>query len=296
MMEPIDLYGASGIKRARATRDEMEARAQFFIDYARRHAPVTVRGLYYQAEVHSVPGIGKDENSYSKVQRQVLELRRQGRLRYEWIADASRWMRKPRTFDSWQDALKDTARLYRKSLWRDTCCNLEIWCEKDALAGVLLPVTQEYDVPLMVSRGYTSETFAYEAVEAYEGSEHPYVVYALYDFDKSGQAAAQSLKEKVERFGAEKGVKVHFHLLGLNPLQVQQYRLPTRAPKRKTTADKAWPYDFACELDALPPDTLRAITREAIEHFLPSDELERLKVIEAEERRTLNNFIYGEAA
>jgi len=47
------VYQASHIKRRRATAAEMEARAQFFIDYAERHGPVTVRGLYYQAEVEA---------------------------------------------------------------------------------------------------------------------------------------------------------------------------------------------------------------------------------------------------
>ena len=30
---------------------------------------------------------------------------------------------------------------------------VEVWLEKDALAGVLLPVTDRYDIPLMVSTG-----------------------------------------------------------------------------------------------------------------------------------------------
>jgi hypothetical protein len=34
---------------------------------------------------------------------------------------------------------------------------IEIWCEKDALAGVILPVSREYDVPLMVARGFSSD-------------------------------------------------------------------------------------------------------------------------------------------
>ena len=68
----------------------MEERARFLIAYARDNHPVTVRGLYYQAEVAGVPGIDKTEASYAKVQHQVLELRRQGRLAYSWIADATR--------------------------------------------------------------------------------------------------------------------------------------------------------------------------------------------------------------
>ena len=60
----------------------MEARAAFLIAYARAHHPVTVRGLYYQAEVHGVPGIDKTDAGYDKVQAQVLKLRRAGRLNY----------------------------------------------------------------------------------------------------------------------------------------------------------------------------------------------------------------------
>src|SRR5262249_31536882 len=131
------LRGYSPVKRARATKAEMGERAEFLIAYASEHGPVTVRGLYYQAEVASLPGISKHDNHYAKVQRQVRNLRREGRLSYSDIADATRWMRKPRTHDSVEQALKDTARLYRKSLWLDANDYVEIWVEKDALAGVI---------------------------------------------------------------------------------------------------------------------------------------------------------------
>ena len=75
------LYAAS---RIRATKAEMEERAEFLIDYAEEHGPVTVRGLYYQAEVRRPPRHRQDRRlSYDKIQRQVLNLRRAGRLGYE---------------------------------------------------------------------------------------------------------------------------------------------------------------------------------------------------------------------
>ena len=157
-MTRIQFYRASRLKRRRATADEMEERAKFLINYAAEHGPATVRGLYYQAEVHGVPGIDKTENSYDKIQQQVLKLRREGRLDYNDIADATRWMRKPNTYDSVEDALIETARTYRKSLWRDNDARVEIWAEKDAVAGVIYEVTSKYDVPLMVARGFSSET------------------------------------------------------------------------------------------------------------------------------------------
>ena len=158
------VYQASRLKRRRATNAEMAQRADFLINYAERHRPVTVRQLFYAATVAGVPGIEKDEAGYNKVQAQVLELRRAGRLSYNAVADATRYMRKPRTFDGWEDALAATARHYRKALWSDGYLEVEVWVEKSALAGVLLPVTSDYDVPLMPTGGYTSETFAHEAV------------------------------------------------------------------------------------------------------------------------------------
>ena len=53
----------------------MQQRAAFLIDYAEQHGPITVRGLYFQAEVTNIPGIDKTESGYKKVQRQVLALR-----------------------------------------------------------------------------------------------------------------------------------------------------------------------------------------------------------------------------
>jgi hypothetical protein len=85
----------------------MEDRARFLIDYATRHGPVTVRQLYYRAEVEGVPGIDKTESGYDKIQRQVLLLRRAGRLAYRHIVDLTRWMRKPTTFDSVEEALQE---------------------------------------------------------------------------------------------------------------------------------------------------------------------------------------------
>jgi len=282
-----EVYVASDIKRSRATKDEMEERAEFLIGYAEEHGPVTVRQLYYQAEVHDLPGIDKTENSYAKVQRQVLNLRRVGRLDYPHIADSTRWMRKPRSFDSVEEALADTARLYRKALWNDTDTYVEVWCEKDALAGVILPITARYDVPLMVARGFTSETFAYESVAQRGDDDRPYHVYYLGDFDRSGQDAARTLKEKLTRFADEVGIEVIFEPIAVTIEQIMRLGLPTRPHKHETKADQKWSFDFACELDAMEPEHLRDLVERAINRHLPQDQLSILKAAEASERKLL---------
>ncbi len=259
---------------------------------ARNHGPVTVRQLYYQAEVAHLPGIDKTESGYNKIQHQVLMLRRAGRLDYNDIADATRWMRKPTSYDSVEDALEETARTYRRNLWRDAAEYVEIWCEKDALAGVIYPVTSKYDVPLMVARGFSSETFAFEAVEARKDDNRDYHVYYLGDFDRSGRDAANSLKEKLERFADEQGnwLFVEFENVAITEEQVISLNLPTRDHKSVSAADKAWPHSFACELDAMEPDTLRDLVEECINRHLPQDQLDILKVAERSERQVLRLF------
>jgi hypothetical protein len=290
MSDDDQSYVASHIRR-RATQAEMEDRAKFLIAYAEEHGPVTVRGLYYQAEVNGLSGITKDEGDYNKIQQQVLKLRRNGRLAYADIADLTRWMRKPTTFDSVEEALWNTARAYRKALWSDTKDYVEIWCEKDALAGVIHPITSEYDVPLMVTRGFSSETFVYGAVEARGDDPRNFVVYYLGDFDRSGRDAAISLEDKLARFSKGKSFTVYWQIIAVTEQQIQEMGLSTREPKRKSPADKAWSYDFACELDAIPADTLRDVVRGYIERHLPKHQLEILKKVEETERQNIRALV-----
>jgi hypothetical protein len=286
-------YVASPIKRRRATNEEMEERARFLISYASEHGPVTVRGLYYQAEVRGLPGISKEDSSYAKVQRQVLNLRREGRLDYDHIADATRWMRKPKTFNGVEAALAQTAAFYRKRLWNDAETYVEVWCEKGALAGVIYPITSLYDVPLMVTNGYSSETFCYEAIAARGDDDRPYHVYYLGDFDRSGQDAARSLEEKLRRFADESGMEIVFETIAVTGPQIHMWDLPTREPKRTTAADLKWPYAIACELDAVPPDDLRNLVERAINEHLPQHQLQILKAAEQSEREIISRLVGG---
>jgi hypothetical protein len=48
---------------------------------------------------------------------------------------------------------------------------------------------------------------------------------------------------------------------------------------------------FACELDAIPPDTMRAIVQAAIERHLPPQKLDVLKVAEQSERALIHNLV-----
>ena len=113
--------------------------------WAMEHHPVTVRQLFYRLSV--LDAVPKNESGCKTVGRICAQMRRDGELPFEWIADNTRWQRKPRTYNSLEDALTNTAQIYRRNLWQSQQGLVEIWLEKDALAGVVYPVTEEWDVP-----------------------------------------------------------------------------------------------------------------------------------------------------
>jgi hypothetical protein len=187
------VYETSPIKRTRSTKAEVEARREALLDIIEAGRPMTVRQVFYQATVRGL--VEKAESGYAKVQTDLTIMRRAGELPYDWLADNTRWQRKPRTFDSVEDALRSTAAFYRKALWADADSYVEIWLEKDALAGVIYPITSMYDVPLMVARGYASLSFLYSAAEYINTLDVPTFIYHCGDFDPSGVNAGEKIEE-----------------------------------------------------------------------------------------------------
>ena len=133
------VYEAYPIKRHRSTKREVWQRRLHLYGIVHKMRPMTVRQVFYQATVHEI--VEKTDAGYAKVQTDLVVMRKDGMLPYDWIADNTRWQRKPETFSSVEQALQDTARFYRKALWADADAYVEVWLEKDALAGVVYPVT-----------------------------------------------------------------------------------------------------------------------------------------------------------
>jgi hypothetical protein len=236
--------------------------------------------------------IEKTEAGYDKVQTLLADMRRGGELPYQWLADNTRWMRKPTTFRGPEQALLRTARFYRKSLWHEAGDYVEIWLEKDALAGVVVDVTEEYDVPLMVSRGYASLSFLHSAAENMEAEGRPCYIYHFGDFDPSGVNAAEKIDETLNELAPT--AEIHFKRVAVTPRQINRWKLPSRPTKTTDSRSKSWGGgDESVELDAIEPDKLRTLVRKAIEVHLPADELGRLREIEAAERESMVEFVKG---
>jgi hypothetical protein len=282
-------YQASPIKRRRrrrSTKAQVEQRRADLFDIVADMKPMTVRQVYYQATVAGI--IDKTEAGYNKVQTDLVQMRRDGALPYSWLADNTRWQRKPRTFNSVEHALTETARLYRKALWSDIAAYVEVWLEKDALAGVVAPVTATYDVPLMVARGYASLSFLHGAADYINDIDVPTYIYHLGDFDPSGVNAGEKIEQTLREMAPN--AEIHFQRLAVNEGQISALSLPTRPTKATDTRAKNFGA-VSVELDALRPDYLRSMVRSAIERHLPRDKFDVLMTAEASERELLASLV-----
>jgi hypothetical protein len=285
-------YVARPIKRHRATKAEVQQRRRDLYTIIRAMKPMTVRQVFYQATVRGI--VEKAEAGYTKVQNDLTLMRRAGELPYGWLADNTRWQRKPTTFDSIEDALQDTARFYRKSLWTDADTYVEVWLEKDALSGVVYPITSMYDVPLMVARGYASLSFLYTAAEYINELEVPTYIYHLGDHDPSGIDAAQKIEETLIELAP--GAPIYFERLAVTSKQIADWHLPTRPTKESDSRAKKFGSPVSVELDAIDPDLLRDLVRQAIERHLPPEQFNVLKVAEESEREIITKLVNGLAS
>lgn len=279
------IYGTSPIKRHRATKEAMRARRNNLLAIVAEANPMTVRQTFYQATIRA--NIEKSESGYARVQRDLAEMRRDGALPYGWIVDNTRWQRKPRTFSSVEQALLDTAQFYRKSLWDDADAYVEIWLEKDALAGVIYPITSEYDVPLMVSRGYASLSFLHGAAEHIATLNCPVYLYHLGDFDPSGVNAGEKIEETIRAMAPD--ADIHFQRLAVTAAQIVDFRLPTRPTKASDSRSRSFGA-ISVELDAVHPQILRDLVEAAIVQHLPADQLAMLRIAERSEREFLTTL------
>jgi hypothetical protein len=279
-------YQTSHIKRRRSTKAEVEARRETLLDIIGEMQPMTVRQVFYQATVRGL--VEKAESGYAKVQTDLTILRRAGELPYHWLADNTRWQRKPRTFDSVGEALQNTARFYRKSLWTDADSYVEIWLEKDALAGVIYPVTSMYDAPLMVARGYASLSFLHSAAEYIDTFDVTAHIYHLGDFDPSGVNAGEKIEETLCELAPS--ADIVFERIAVTEEQIAEWNLPTRPTKTSDSRSKNFG-NISVELDAIAPDQLRDLVQETIEAHLPAEQFEVLKAAEESEREIISRLV-----
>jgi hypothetical protein len=273
------IHAAGRTNRGRPRSPEVEERRRAIAELAEAEHPCSVRNVYYRAVVAGI--VTKDQRGYDLVQRDLADLRRRRLVPWEWIVDHTRLVRKPTTYRSVEEALRRTAEHYRRDLWADSPVRLEVWAESQSIASVVADVADEWAVPLMATKGYSSLSFAWAAAQAANREGRPLVVLYIGDHDPDGLNIEAALRDRLVDHLA---VPLTMTRIGVTWDQVVDLDLPGGAPKRD------YGYPLAVEAEALPASTLRRLLHEAIADHADEDRIAVLLEAEQSERELMRRI------
>jgi hypothetical protein len=231
--------------------------------------------------------LDKDEKSYDLLCAHLSKWRISGVLPFNCFVDGTRWHHGEIGFDDAAEALDDTTWGYRKNLWKSQKYYVEVWCEKDAILSLIMPLVKEWALKAFPCRGFASLSSTFAAAktfkDAIEHGRRPVILY-LGDHDPSGLAIDDSIETHFGYHGID-GM-VDFRRVAILHHHIVEFKLPTRPVKKTDSRSKGW--EGGCvEIDTLSGQQIRDLLNKEVESLVDSEELQRLKDIEEAERQTL---------
>ena len=255
---------------------------------------LTLRQLYYQFVAKGF--IPNKQAWYTKLQGIVNDARLAGLLDWDAIVDRTRNLMSLQHWGSPSDPVRMLAHSYHEDLWADQRYRVEVWIEKDALAGVLDSVCPQLDVPYFSCRGYTSQSEMWVAsqriVQRAQTQGQGTIILHMGDHDPSGIDMTRDIKDRLKLF-TEKDFPgdpiVKVKRIALTMKQIERYHPPPNPVKVTDSRFKAYQArygDSSWELDALEPAVLvRLVNRWVGKYMDPVKMEEGLKRQEAGRRQ-----------
>lgn len=252
--------------------------------YLRQGYRLSLRQLYYQFVTRN--WIVNTERSYKRLGSIINNGRLAGVIDWDAIEDRIRVPKVPNEFHNLKHLVETALAAYRLPRWDGQDNYVELWVEKDALAGVLEPLARDYHVTLMVNKGYSSQSAMYEAARRFADQEGDRHLLYLGDHDPSGEDMVRDVRDRLERFG----VDVTVTKVALTMDQVREFALPPNPAKKKDSRASGYIAIHGAqswEVDALPPDVLHTLVRESIEALLDADLMDAQKQREQKDKSKL---------
>ncbi|MCJ7747899.1 MAG: hypothetical protein MUP27_09150 [Desulfobacterales bacterium] len=278
-------------------------------EYLGQGLRLTLRQLYYQFVsrdsfpenrkwswdgarwVRDPNGTKNAEPNYKWLGTVLSEARLAGLLDWEAIEDRIRVPSIPSEWKNLRDIIDSVLYSYRLPRWEGQPYYIELWVEKDALAGILRPLTNQYHVTMMVNRGYSSQSAMYEASKRFlkYAGERELILFYLCDFDPSGEDMVRDISDRLDMFG----VSVDVRKIALTLAQVKKYNPPPNPAKIKDPRAAEFISRYGAsswEVDAINPKELRGIIVKSIEgcvdkdlmrHILDQENSDKIKLTHA---------------
>lgn len=261
-------------------------------DYSAQGFILTLRQLYYQFV--SLGLLANNVRNYKRLGSIVNDGRLSGLIDWNAIEDRGRNLRGVGYFADGAECLSSAAAGYRINLWDRQRYRVEIWIEKDALAGVVERVAVRNRVDYFSCRGYNSQSEMWRAgmrLKRYaEAGKIPAIVH-LGDHDPSGIDMTRDIRDRLRMFMGEGAYGLlEMKRIALNKSQVDKWNPPPNPAKVSDSRYRRYAEKYGVsswELDALNPRTLDGLIQAAIDRRRDPLQWEADKIREASERREL---------
>jgi hypothetical protein len=258
------------------------------VEFLEAEKPMTLRQLFYRCV--SAGLIGNKQKEYKRLGSVMTRLRENREVPFEWMVDNVRQTLKPSSWSDLEDYGEAVRDSYRKNLWARQTDYVEVFVEKDAIAGTIEPITSEFNVALQVCRGYGSLSFVGGIGNLWRRIQKPIHAYYLGDFDPSGFDIERDLKEKLERYS---GRTFHWTRLAVCEADFRRHNLielPVKDSDLRSGRFRDTYGDRCAEVDAITPTELRRRVQNAIDLHIDDEEWYRLQRIEDLERDAVRGF------
>lgn len=253
---------------------------------------MTLRQLYYQLVTrNSVPNT---ERAYKNLGSLISKARLAGIIDWDAIEDRIRVPWSMPDFTDPKNLMEWALGYFRLDRWEGQDQYVELWVEKDALAGVLQPLASLHHVTLMVNRGYSSQSAMYAAYQRFRDAEFDgkeCTILYLGDLDPSGEDMVRDIRDRLNEVMY---AVVDVRKLAITPDQVAQYNPPPNPAKmsdsRAARFVEEHGYD-SYEVDALPPDVLTQIANDAFAEYIDQDLLDQVSSQERAGKAAIQRLI-----
>lgn len=247
-------------------------------EYRKQGYDLTLRQLYYQFVSRDL--LKNTHKEYKRLGSVINDARLAGLIDWYAITDRTRGLHRLSHWDGPAYIIEASASSFRVDLWEGQATRVEVWIEKEALAGVFARVCDRWDVPFFSCRGYTSQSEMWIAAQRLidieqKGTET--VILHFGDHDPSGMDMTRDIIDRLKLFGSS--VKVE--RLALNMDQIEQYAPPPNPTKMTDVRADAYVAEFgeeSWELDALEPAVLAQLVDDRLGDIVDSLVMEERKV------------------
>ncbi len=279
------------------------------LDEYRAHLPLTVRQIYYR--MVAAYGHPKGKVFNETLSDILIKGRRSGRIPFESIRDDGIQGHDYAIADleTFLALERDRRGWFAPSLQVDQEKRLEVWCEAAGMLPQLARVADDYSVPVYSCGGFNSLTAIRQIVDDVVQSERDTVLLHLGDYDPSGESMYKRVETDVSAFlqedaaaDDEYGPLYDFELerVALTKAQISIFNLSMDELETEDSRSKKWKSEgrtLKCELEALAPNVIAELLREAIESHVDPDVLAETRERGELERAALLNFRHsGETA